>query len=351
MKKPSDAMPLSDAARAFARKRNVPGEFVTKDWDRVEAQIRERAFFMSGVEDSRILQAFRNEIASITNSESTGTESMERLRIFLEEEGYQPKPGDEDTIRDLRTLDRMSVAIDTNVKMARGFGQYQRLLASRQAFPAVRMVRNRIAEEPRMWSDRWALAYQETAATPGATPATGNQSEPGVALIGHPIWLALSRFGNPFPPFDWGSGMGLEAVSRREAEALGILTDEAEEEAEETPRPSMNEGLKASPGELDEDLREALTKRLGGLAEWDGDELVHTDPSGTTPSTPERLARIWRTLPAVLVPLQLEALRAFMAEGDMTEGEEATLMDLVARLGGFEVLADLWELVKEEDDA
>ena len=44
-----------------------------------------------------------------------------------------------------------------------------------------------------------------------------------VALINHPGWSRLSRFGTPWPPFDYSSGMGVESVSRKEAVALGVI--------------------------------------------------------------------------------------------------------------------------------
>lgn len=39
------------------------------------------------------------------------------------------------------------------------------------------------------------------------------------------IWIAISRFGTPWPPFDFNSGMGIEEVDREEAEQLGLLNE------------------------------------------------------------------------------------------------------------------------------
>ena len=44
-----------------------------------------------------------------------------------------------------------------------------------------------------------------------------------IALKGDPIWAAISRFGTPWPPFDFGSGMGVEDIDWEEAVELGVL--------------------------------------------------------------------------------------------------------------------------------
>lgn len=47
-----------------------------------------------------------------------------------------------------------------------------------------------------------------------------------VALKTSPIWVELSRFGYPYPPFDFNSGMWVRPVSDDDCEALGLLADE-----------------------------------------------------------------------------------------------------------------------------
>jgi len=121
---------LSDAAKAVMRKRNVPSELVSEDWNAVDGWLRERAFFMSGVMDARILQAFRREAELMAAGKSSGSESMNRLMLFLERVGYRPAPGDDGTIKDLSSWQRMSVSLDTNVAMARPAGMVPRRSAS-----------------------------------------------------------------------------------------------------------------------------------------------------------------------------------------------------------------------------
>ena len=47
-----------------------------------------------------------------------------------------------------------------------------------------------------------------------------------VALKTSPISVELSRFGYPYPPFDFNSGMWVRPVSDDDCEALGLLADE-----------------------------------------------------------------------------------------------------------------------------
>ena len=63
----------SDAARAFARKRNLPTELLSADFDLVDGWLKERSFWMAGVADAEILQSFRREIEKMVRGESGGT--------------------------------------------------------------------------------------------------------------------------------------------------------------------------------------------------------------------------------------------------------------------------------------
>lgn len=47
-----------------------------------------------------------------------------------------------------------------------------------------------------------------------------------VALKTDGIWKAINRFGTPWPPFDFQSGMGLVEIERSEADALRLLRRE-----------------------------------------------------------------------------------------------------------------------------
>ena len=148
------------------------------------------------------------------------------------------------------------------------------------AFPGQELIRVRERKEKRDWATRWKNA--------------GGQFYNGrmIALRDDPIWERISVFGNPFPPFDWGSGMGVRAVSRRDSIALGVVTDnevrdKVQELKAENPV-SMNENLAVSvTPEEESELRQAFGDQIAienGEARW-RDGLV----SGLKPDETVRL--------------------------------------------------------------
>jgi len=124
----------------------------------------------------------------------------------------------------------------------------------------------------RHWEARW----QEAGAAVGWV---GASKEAMVALKTSPIWEALSRFGKPWPPFDFGSGMWVRPVLRRRARELGLLqmgqelkpskaefTDKLQREVKEL-KPAARQNLKSIFGdqiEVDQDV-----------VKWKGDAKVY----------------------------------------------------------------------------
>lgn len=89
------------------------------------------------------------------------------------------------------------------------------------AFPAQELVRKEGRKAPRAWHKRWTEA--------GGTLHEGRM----VALKTDAVWTKINRFGTPWPPFDFQSGMGLVELDRDEAEVLGLITmDDVLEPAE-----------------------------------------------------------------------------------------------------------------------
>ena len=89
--------------------------------------------------------------------------------------------------------------------------------------------------------------------------------------------IPLSIFGEPFPPFDWGSGMGVMDVSRKEAIALGLITEEElqakREELREAEKnktlPSMNGNLQAEIPFKNDNAWQLVKKALGDQVQVD----------------------------------------------------------------------------------
>lgn len=137
-----------------------------------------------------------------------------QLRQILDQVGYQPDPEDEGTVADLRAERRLNLILDTNRGLAQGYGSFVQgndpdvLLA----FPAQELFRAIEAKEPRDWPARWAAA--------------GGVIQPDGSFLARKdsaVWTRISRFGVPYPPFDFNSGMRVRDVSRRRAVAAGVL--------------------------------------------------------------------------------------------------------------------------------
>jgi len=127
--------------------------------------------------------------------------------------------------------------------------------------------------EPRTtWRQRWRAA--------GGKFPGGRM----VALKTSPVWVNLSRFGNPWPPYDYSSGMGVMDIDRAEAERLGLLTPEQRLTPEPLPFPEVAEARLPGLEEMPE-LQEAVLKAFGPGASFEGDtlSLPRTPPiSGAT---------------------------------------------------------------------
>jgi hypothetical protein len=127
------------------------------------------------------------------------------------------------------------------------------------AFPAQELVREEDRKQPRDWESRWTAA--------GGELIDGRM----VALKTDPIWTKISRFGTPWPPFDFGSGMGLNDISRDEAEQLGLIEPGAPVAAEDE---YFNKELAASAENIDEQfLKDSFGDQVrikDGKAEWVG---------------------------------------------------------------------------------
>lgn len=108
--------------------------------------------------------------------------------------------------------ERAETIMDTAKSLFRGKAHYDSGITrgTLSAFPAQELIRICDSKTPRDWTDRWNLAGGKT---------FGGRM---VALKDDPIWTRISRFGIPWPPFDFGSGMGIRDIDYDEAVKLGL---------------------------------------------------------------------------------------------------------------------------------
>lgn len=238
----------------------------------VPAEIRARARFSSAVTNmdvlGRIDSMIKRAVAPSTVIDpATGAqrparpgEYMDRATFRLElgktlrATGYVPPEGAGGTLRDLGSESRQNVIFDTNVRMAAEYGGYAQGQneAVLDLYPCQELYREESREKPRDWQSRWEDA--------GGEIYDGRM----IARKDDGIWTAISAFGLPYPPFDFGSGMGVRDVRRDEAESLGVI------EPEDTITPEFH-GLndevyarfdKETPASLLEELQNAFGSEL-----------------------------------------------------------------------------------------
>ncbi|MGN0854302.1 MAG: hypothetical protein ACI4R9_02140 [Kiritimatiellia bacterium] len=163
---------------------------------------------------------------------------------------------------------------------------------------AQELVRIEQREVPRDWRGKWV--------SKGGMLYQGRM----IALKGDPIWTAISRFGQPYPPFDFNSGMGVDDVSYDEAVELGVIRADYQP-PEKSPLKAFNEGLEAEMkvgnGTLLGKLREAFGDQIrndNGVIRWRQD-LIREAFNSNKPfairlgeATPDLLSKLPRSVPA-----------------------------------------------------
>lgn len=262
------------AADYILRKALVAADIPSREWSAVQAGLRNRAFFMSRVTSERILHEARQGVRDMLEKGKSASEVRRDLRRAISLSDRPEDPAERGTMRDIYTKRRLDVMIEQNARQAKGYADHLRATTGGAllAFPGYALVRERQSREPRDWDARWRKAA-EAVGWRGVNRKTAEK----VALKTSPIWVKLSAFGNPFPPFDWGSGMGLDDVERERCAALGLVGDGIEEQR--PPRLDLNGHLEMDVPQMrgDSSCGQALKRMFGdqvvienGRVRWQG---------------------------------------------------------------------------------
>jgi hypothetical protein len=266
----TDPIPFTEAISFLLNKEDLPAEWEASDWSEQEPDFRTRAFWSAKVENARFLDRshgflfdylakVRETIVQpdgtvVTALQIGGREQfVKRIRDFMIAEGMAA-PGefvnvDQKDITDIRSVARLRLIFDTNVRQAYGYGQWKQGMkpAVLRAFPAARLIRERGVKEPR----------------------PRHQNNLGeVRLKTDPRWAEfhnardIGGFGVPWGPYGFQSGVTQEDVSRREARKMGLEIIDVESEVREMPDKSINEGLTASTAKMQPDIKAKLLEEL-----------------------------------------------------------------------------------------
>ena len=252
--------PNKTAAEKFGRRSATLGAraLSTAQWAQMPLELRERAFFSAGVGNAKILSAMRDKIGEHLNMVRSSGAYVDResfiadMKAFLESQGCKLGGGN---LTDITSRQRLKLIFDMNVEEAREYSRYVRdqNVTRLNMFPAFELERKEQRVNKRDWLARWKAA--------GGKFYGGRM----IALKTDPIWLKISRFGRPWAPFDFNSGMGQTDIPRSECVKLGLIG----EKERLTPKPvDFNQGASLPSGNIDGDiLKEGQLKGVFGKEE------------------------------------------------------------------------------------
>ena len=261
-------MAFEEAIRFLLDKDPNPEEWDSADWATEKPAVRVRSFFSSRVESARFLDRAQGLIfdymAKVRDDLPNGERALRvggredfvmLMRRFMIEEGMA-KPDEfqgvnQADLQDIRSVSRLRLIFDTNVRQAYGYGQWRQGMkpAVRRAFPAARFVRDRGVLEPR---PRHAAHLGEVRLKTDLDWWARYQNDP-----------KIGGFGVPWGPYGFYSGMGQEDVSKAEAQRLGLKVEPSPEE-DAKPLPGLNDALAASVRKMDPETKRKLLDELRG---------------------------------------------------------------------------------------
>lgn len=278
------------AVSRFEGRRAAPSTRTSAEWERVAPALREKCFFSARVNDAEVLGKMRELIGkAVDSSKRNPNEALvsqdkfiSEMKSFLASRGYAMGGS---KLTDITSRRRLGLIYDMNVQDAREYARYVRGqdADALDMYPAQEFVRAESRRVPRTdWPMRWRAA--------GGKIRGGRM----VALKSDPVWTNLSRFGRPYPPFDYGSGMGVEDIDREEAVELGLLPDD--EPADEIPDFDIALEAEASLDRIPEDMVDSIIKETPNARIEDGKlKMRDKKPLPTWRDKGLDSARSWKT--------------------------------------------------------
>lgn len=291
--------PLQAAVDQMAGRTVAGSPMLSKEWEQLPAEIRLRAMFSARVEHERTLSEMQSRILSGLSGEKVDGATMDRSR-FVEEmsqmvraTGYKrPEGTSRKSVQNLRSRARLELIWNMNVAQARGYAKWLAdmnpdALENEPCYELIRVMdRMEIRNWPQIWADAGGAFYDGAGSNDDYPNAPGRM----IAKKTDPIWTRISRFNTPWPPFDWGSGMGLRDIGIDEAEAFGIVKpeDDFHEDARKVvvTAAGFNAGHSSSASNLPQPSKESLRSAFGDAIRFDNDRILLQ--RNLTPETDEQ---------------------------------------------------------------
>jgi hypothetical protein len=237
---PISPQPLAAAAEAISAKTPIGTVLRSAQLAKLPAELWRTGQLSSAVESLRVLQAIQERMEGLLKMEAeqlaSGKEATFDRSSFIDavgkiarEEGLTPADPDlRGGMQDITSIPRLGLIYDMQEAQAFGRGKFEgdQLEGALLLYPAQELTPS-TARVPRQdWEERFAAAC----AAAGDYLALGVLRSTGrmVALKTSLVWEKLSRFGNPWPPFDYGSTRQLADIDREETISLGLMSADAE---------------------------------------------------------------------------------------------------------------------------
>lgn len=271
--------PLQDAVEQVSRKTPVGSVLTSREWELVPAEIRDRAMFSSRVENERLLAEIQERLRARIELAKREGRTMDRgvfieeMREELRKEGYKRGDAKRGGLQDLKSTRRLGLIWDMNIAQAQGYARWKADMTPEglENEPCYELIRVMTRMERRAWPRIWSDAGGEFFDGPGSNDDYPLSPGRMIAAKNDPVWTRISRFGTPWPPFDWGSGMGLRGIDRDEAETLGVLGPDDEVLPLAAP---FNSRHRMSVAGMPESGRESLRSTFGDAIRFDGDDII-----------------------------------------------------------------------------
>lgn len=270
-------MPTSSKFQSSKTILPVPESVGSAQIAELPASLRQRLFFSARTPYAQYLTDTNDLLKRLLQPETAtpGTSVNPavirgEMKKALSALGYQPDPDKRGGLQDLSSDRRTNLIIQMQTAMANNYGRWREsqnptVLTLWPADELYRAIRPKTGQG-RPWAERWNEARANLGPdNTTATEARDNNLGPFIALKNDPIWTAISAFGNPYPPFDYGSGMRIRDVPRAKAIAFGVLTPDATNAPTPAPDP-VNQPIQLPLDTIDPALADALLQSFKGLA-------------------------------------------------------------------------------------
>jgi len=168
----------------------------------------------------------QRDIVEALDGKLGAAEIRTRMGLRLKKLGYQPVPGEERSIKDLSSDLRTNLIIEHQTANARGYAVWrsQQRESIMTLYPAQELYRAESRNVPRKWGKRWNDARRDLGEARTSATYAASDNGPFVAKKNDPIWVHpyVNRFGNPWTPFDFRSGMRLRQTMAQRARDMGV---------------------------------------------------------------------------------------------------------------------------------